>query len=1177
MTEFVLQLLGPPLLERSGLSVQQLRRKAIALVAYLAVDGQPRSRDALAALLWPEHGQTRARANLRRCLFSLNESAGRNLLTSDQDTLRVDSELLSTDIERFHELASGCGKHNPGQACEDCLSLMKEATELYKSDFLFGFSLPDCNYFDEWQLTQSEQLRLELADLLQRLLGAYELRGNWAQALIHAERLLSLDRLEEASHRNIIRLYALAGRRASAYRQYESCRRILADELGEEPEEETEELVSSIRAGLLPAGSRSGESARGEVSELPGADRYRFATILAASVAGTADVAALSQAVESAAGEIVDIGNGESAVVYAIFSNAASAVSAALEAQLATAQRLGIAIDACENADASASASASGSGTGHVDALLTVVPQGEVILSGAVGGLPVAFPSGVSLRPLDYHRLSDLRPAEMLYQLLNPRHIRTAPELRTLDRFRNNLPSLPEPFIGRERELDEVVSMLARSEARILTLTGPAGTGKTRLALHAAARAVATFEHGAFFVDLSAVADPGEVERAILGTMEVRETPGSSVCPSELLAGYLRQRSILLVLDNFEHLIPAAVPLAGLIGGAPAVRVLATSRQKLGVALEREYAVPPLSLPAVNADIDELGRNESVRLFIARAMRSGGCLANDHDTLRSVAEICIGLDGLPLAIELAAARLTVLTPAHLAKMLPQKLSLLRSATRERPRRQQTLLQAIDWSYGLLDDSERRLFAWLSVFTGGWSLEAAEAVCSAVEPETPMDVLEGIASLVDKNLVRTISRSRESRYSMLETIREYARLRLERDTAAEQVRNSHAEYFLLFAERAARQLHGPDQMEWLDALEADYENLQLALRWFMGSGRADHAARMCISLEWFWYRYGHLADARRWLEGVLNGEAEPEATAQPAADAGFASGASRGHVFRALGWTLLVQGDWAAARDRYVEALRMSRENGDRRNQSRAFSGLGTVQRWLGEVAEGRRNCEAAIEIARDLRDPLLIVLALIWAYSTTGGKFDGPPPIDELEEAKELSRRLGDLWAEAHIHNGLGDLYTELRHYDDARKSYERALRSFRNLKDRWLSAWNLEGLARVALLDGDFAGAREAATEALRLFDELGDRVNAVFMLGWLGIGLYLGEERSQAARVFGAFQTLRSEIPRPPDFAPLGAQIDEAVSLSRGSYPDNWDSGYSMSYEETVAYVERGVPPPA
>jgi len=441
----------------------------------------------------------------------------------------------------------------------------------------------------------------------------------------------------------------------------------------------------------------------------------------------------------------------------------------------------------------------------------------------------------------------------------------------------------------------------------------------------------------------------------------------------------------------------------------------------------------------------------------------------------------------------------------------------------------------------------------------------------------MDVLEGIASLVDKNLVRTISRSRESRYSMLETIREYARLRLERDTAAEQVRNSHAEYFLLFAERAARQLHGPDQMEWLDALEADYENLQLALRWFMGSGRADHAARMCISLEWFWYRYGHLADARRWLEGVVNGEAEPKATAESAAGAGFASGASRGHVLRALGWTLLVQGDWAAARDRYVEALRMSRENGDRRNQSRAFSGLGTVQRWLGEVAEGRRNCEAAIEIARDLRDPLLIVLALIWAYSTTGGKFDGPPPIDELEEAKELSRRLGDLWAEAHIHNGLGDLYTELRHYDDARKSYERALRSFRNLKDRWLSAWNLEGLARVALLDGDFAGAREAATEALRLFDELGDRVNAVFMLGWLGIGLYLGEERSQAARVFGAFQTLRSEIPRPPDFAPLGAQIDEAVSLSRGSYPDNWDSGYSMSYEETVAYVERGVPPPA
>lgn len=1161
MADFVLHLLGPPLLERNGISVQQLRRKATALIAYLAVDGQAHSRDALATLLWPEHGQSRARANLRRCLFALNDSAGESLLTSDQDTLRADSTLLSTDIDSFRELSSGCGKHDHSQTCEECLSRMREAVELYKSDFLFGFSLPDCNYFDEWQLMQSERFRIELAELLQKLVRAYELRGDWAQALIHAEQILSLDRLEESSYRTMMRLYARAGRRASAYRQYENCRRILADELGEEPDEETEELISAIRRGGLPAAAQTGQSTAGDLPESSGSgERGLSGTILAASIPDTDGSAALSRAVQKAQGDPVDPGHGQSRVAYAVFSDAASAVSAALEAQVDTAQRLRIAIDVREKAP----------DTGHVDALLAVVPPGEVILSAAVGGTRVTLPAGISLRPLDYHRLSDLRPPETLYQLLNPRHIRSAPELRTLDRFRNNLPSLSEPFIGRERELDEVVSMICRPDTRLLTLTGPAGTGKTRLALHAAARAVELFAHGTFLVDLSAIGDPREVDRAILGTLEVRETTGSSASASEVLAGYLRQRSILLVLDNFEQLLSAAVPLVGLIGAAPGVRLLVTSRQRLGVALEREYPVPPLLLPASDAETEELGRNESVRLFLTRALSSGGRLEEGGDVLRSVAEICIGLDGLPLAIELAAARSTVLTPAQLAKMLPQRLSLLKSAAPDRPRRQQTLRQAIDWSYDLLGDSERRLFAWLSVFTGGWSLEAAEAVCSSVDPAASIDVLEGIASLVDRNLVRRVSRSRESRFSMLETIREYARLRLDQDPAADRIREMHAEYFLDLSEQAARQLHGPDQMEWLDTLEADFENLQLSLRWFMAAGRVDEAKRLCISLEWFWYRYGHLGDARRWLDEVLG-------VVATARGIGGDTDASRGPALRALAWILLVQGDWEGAREHYLEALRIARETGDRRNQSLALSGLGTAQRWLGDNADGKRNGDAAVAVARELRDPLLIVLALIWGYSTTGGKFEGPPPVDELEEARRLAHRLGDLWSEAHIDNGLGDLYTELREYDEARRSYERALDRFRELKDRWLSAWNLEGLARVSLLDGDFSGACNAASEGVRLFDELGDRANAVFMIGWLGMGLYLSGERSQAARVFGAFLALRSEMPKPADFAPIGAQIEEAISLSRGSLPSDWKSGNSMSYEETVVCAGRAALPRA
>jgi len=599
-----------------------------------------------------------------------------------------------------------------------------------------------------------------------------------------------------------------------------------------------------------------------------------------------------------------------------------------------------------------------------------------------------------------------------------------------------------------------------------------------------------------------------------------------------------------------------------LSGAAHGLKVLVTSRQRLGVKGEREIEVPPLQLPEYNAEPDHAIQSESAELFLCRAALTGRELQRDRRTVEAVVEVCRRLDGLPLAIELAAARLKILSPTDLLRLLPHRLNVLKAQPNERPERQKTLERAIDWSYDLLREPERTLFVRMAVFTGGWTLEAAERVCTIMEEKgIQAGILDGISSLVEKNLVRRVEAPGESRFYMLETIREYASHRFEADPLAEHVRERHARFYLQFARHATHHLHGPDQMQWLDRLEHDYENLQAALKRFLDKGEILDATRMCISLEWFWYRYAHFGDAGRWLLAVVDGAHNKNS------DSTWRR--LRGRALRALGWHLLVQGDWPSSRRRYFEALDAATAVGDRANESLSLSGLGTVERWLGENEQGKKHGLEALKLARVLRDPLLIELALIWSYATTGGRFEGEPPIQELQEARLLSLRLGDLWAEAHIRNGLADVYTELGDYNAARENYNAALERFRELKDGWLSAWNLEGLARLAVLTGDFGSACDATVDAIKIFNELGDRANAVFMLGWLGTAFHDAGDLENAATLFGAFHVLEANQPGRADFAPVAARVEEASASSRESAPARWQKGCEMSYEQVFSFV--------
>lgn len=1174
MSGVSLHLLGPPLLARDGKSVGQLRRKAIALLAYLTVDPQPHSRDALATLLWPECGQSRARANLRRCLFALNEAAGNSLLVADQDTLRLDPRALATDIDAFRRLTRGCGKHDQGQVCEECLVLFKEAESLYQNDFLFGFTLRDSVYFDEWQLLQGERLRNELADLLRTLVKAHETRGLLSEALVYARRLLALDPLEESSHRLVIRLYGMSGRRAAAYRQYEDCRHILKSELGEEPHIQTDRLVAAIREGkLTPRPQLSATAAAAAVPTAAGsagtqaadaeivAAVAREVAIIAAQVPGRSERKSIEAAVKAEVGE--PFGNDDEMILRARVPTASAAVKAALDAQLACGQKLRIAIHV--GAVRQQGSDCTGLAVSHADALLAVVSPGEIILSApASSRAREAPPRGVTLRSLGLHRLSDLGAPEELYQVLHPKHIRGFPKLPTLDTRPNNLPSQQGSLIGRGKELRELISVLGHDDARLLTLTGPAGTGKTRLALHAAARLIDRFEHGVFFVDLARIDDPSEVLPAISATLQVREPPGQVSLVDQTLGDFLRGRRLLLLLDNFEHLLPAAISVTRLLVGAPGLTLVATSRQRLAVPEEREFRVPPLGLPDLGMRDPPPLESESERLFLSRALEARPDLALTAETVRAISRICLELDGLPLAIELAAARLRLLAPADLERMLPRRLGILKRKEADLPERQQTLERAIEWSYTLLSKEEQRLLERLSAFVAGFSLEAAESTCvRALDGEASIDVLDGISSLVEKSLLQASVNGVESRFTMLQTIRAFALTKLETGSREVEVRESHAAYYLHLAEEAEANLHGPNQMTWLDRLEGDHDNLRQALQWYLERGRFYEAARLCTALEWFWYRYEHFSDAKRWLSEVVG----PQGSTAGSSIAGdLETRRIFGRALRALGWFLLVQGDWVAARERYSEGLAVSRESHDKRNEVLALSGLGTVERWLGETRAGTEHTEAAVQMARELRDPLLIALSLIWAYSTTGGKFGGDPPIAELQEALELAHRLGDLWCAAHAYNGLGDLFAEAGDYRSARVHYEKALKGFQELKDGWLAAWTFEGLGRVCLLAGDGTGACENTRESVRLFNELGDRTNVVLMLGRLGLALRLSGRHAHAARILGAFASLEQEVSSVPDRESPSGEIADTCTNYRRSEPQAWSEGETMSYEQAL-----------
>jgi predicted ATPase/DNA-binding SARP family transcriptional activator len=974
--------------------------KARALLIYLAMDvGRPHRREQLSALFWTEQDEKGALQNLRKTLHRLRQTLGytdrKPGLGSGQSAQIPDSPLLTSfllitpqsvqfnadsdyelDVHRFQALIAETKhhRHRRLEACRSCIERLTRAIQLYRGDFLAGFSIKDSPDFDEWVALHRERLCLQALDALSSLAAYHECRNEDATAIDYARRQLELEAWQEEAHRLLMRALARDGNRAAALAQYQTCQRILMKELGIEPEPDTTALYEQIKT-----------------------------------------------------------------------------------------------------------------------ARMTDFSKKSVILH---------FPARVT------------------------------------------------SFVGREHELARISEALQDPDCRLLTLIGTGGSGKTRLAVEAAMREAGAFEDGACFVALASLASSESIPAAVASALGMLLLPSQD--PMSQVFRFLRDKDMLLVLDNAEHLLneanasPTSLAsfVSGLMQACQKVVILATSRERLRLYGERELQVLPLPTPrlehaAGGLTASALARFPAVELFVQRAQAVNASFRLDDSDAAAVGEICDRLDGLPLAIELAAARSKFFTPREMALQLNHRLAFLKAGARDLPARQETLWNTVDWSYGLLAPREQALFRRLAVFAGGFTRTAAEAICNA-DGAMGRETFDARAALVDKSLIyrapqqsdgagradNTGDRADDFRCDMLETLREYAQVKLEeapRDEGA-RVRDEHVRYFCLFAEETEhRMLHG--QMKLAVArFEREHDNLRAALTWAYERGHFEIGLRLVGALSRFWRSCGYLDEGSSWSARMLAAGAQ----ASPAVRARALLGAAE--MARIVG-----RND--EARAQAESSLVLYRAVGDQAGAAYALTVLGALAHYAKAREHATRLLVEAEALFRAVDDPRGLGYALLWLG--------------------DVRLRMGDLaWAA---------------------RCFAEALPIFRALDDRMYVSWALGGLGDIARLQGDYAKAEAAMKEALDLHLQVNNRYGMPFPIEALTLVAIAQGQDERAAMLWGIAQGLRHmvNIPVPasylvdyePHIAQARARLGEAI------FDEMKAEGRALPFEQAIEFVLRRV----
>ena len=1044
MPHLSLFFLGSPRIEKDGQSIELNNRKVMALLTYVAITGQEHRRDRLVDLLWPESDQSRGRNDLRQTLFLLKKTLGDDCLKSDGETIRlVPNADLWVDVKQFHNLLLQCRGHGHSisEVCPSCLKPLREAVELYKDDFLTGFSLQDSVNFDDWQFSQAQSLRSEMTDGLGSLVSCLSEQGEYEKAVEYSQRWLKLDRADEEGHRRLMELYARTGRRTAALRQYEECVRILKEDLNSLPQEETTELYESIKGNAF------------SMEKVSSTKRW--------------------------------------------------------------------------------------------------IQKSEV---------------------------SSYKPS---------------------DPPTNNLPRQLTSFIGRKSEIAEIKKLLATTY--LLTLTGSGGCGKTRLALEVATNLVEEYSDGVWLVELASLSDPGLVPQEIASALDVSEQPDRSI--SDTLLDYLRSKQLLLILDNCEHVIEACIRISDiLLRSCPNLRIIVASREALGIAGETTYQVPSLStpdpkeLPPVGTDlVSALTTYEAISLFEARALAVQPTFTVTDGNALALAQICHRLDGIPLAIELAAVRVKVLSVEQNVRRLDDRFRLLTGGSRSALPRQQTLRATIDWSYNQLSEPECLLLDRLSVFMGGWTLDAAEAICrdEMMEEDEILDLLVGLA---DKSLViieefpSTEEDGGEVRYRLLETVRGYARDKLLESGEVEGLRHRHLEWYLDLAERAEPELFGPAQVEWTDRLEVEHDNLRVALEWSLRSGfkqgslpgepdednpsesgdsgkslsdshsfSAEMGLRLAGALYWFWAVSGYYNEGYRWLDEALSKRTK--------------SASARAKALRGAGFLLYVKSDYKKAVALYNESLALFQELGDKRGVADLLRKLGNISGRQGDYVRGIVLLEEGLALFREVGDKQGIANVLLILGDQVSDQGDHERAIALCEESLALRRELGNKGGFSLLLLTLGRVLWKQGDLERAKKLIEESLPMSRELGFKRLTSQQLHLLGLVALGGDDHDLATQLLKESLALNRELGEKhFIAHCFEGLAGVAVTRGESE-RGARLLGASERIRKAIAaplRPSERAEVdGYMASMRAELEEEAFAAAWAEGGKMTIEEAIEYA--------
>jgi predicted ATPase len=745
-----------------------------------------------------------------------------------------------------------------------------------------------------------------------------------------------------------------------------------------------------------------------------------------------------------------------------------------------------------------------GPAVNHCARLRAVAHGGQVVVSSVTADLVrEGLAVGVGLRDLGEHQLKDLAQPEHVWQLVHPSLRSEFPPLVSQRTTQHNLPTHLSSFIGREQDLHRIQRLIDQN--RLVTLTGVGGMGKTRLALQLAEHLVTRFSGGVWLVDLAALSDPELVPATLANTLRVAEKPPEPLRRSLEIA--LRSRRLLLVLDNCEHVIEVCTELAdSLLRACPDLRIIATSRQPLRVDGEVVWRVPPLALPErrgnrTTGPVDAL-ESDAIQLFVERAQAADATFETSDRSVDAVVEVCRRLDGVPLAIELAASMMRVLSVDQILARLSDRFKLLAYGSRTSPTRQRTLRATIDWSYDLLRESEQTLLLCMSVFAGGWSIDAAEAISGVTRVQSDQ-VLELLTGLIDKSMVR---RERDqngtARFRLLDTMRDYAAERLRTELDAEAVRRSHAQFFFSLAGQADAHLGaGARQHEWLVRLDSEHDNLRAALQWYNDRGETYSELQLAFVLGRFWRRRGHLSEGRARLSGAL-------------ARADDAPSALRAQALNELAAMESDQADYDSAEMHLSESLRLFRALGDR-------SGLATVLNGLAFIARNRDNDRARasqmygemLEIAREIGADRLIASGQINAAAVDIDDGNLERATQRLDEAARLLRKLEARDGYAYCLQRLASISWLTGDYAGLRDRAEQAVAIFRELGHKVGLTWGLLYLGRGAYETGDFPRARSLLLEALALSRELEANQRAACALQVLG-SLSLEEGDLEAAR---------------------------------------------------------------